>query len=67
MNWKRYNGIDVSCACYFYVLNYSFWAALIYLKMMMMMSRFLSVFALPSSLVTWKNWVKLPYCPLKVA
>ena len=25
MKWKRYNGVDVSCAFYFYVLNYFFW------------------------------------------
>ena len=62
---KRYNGVDVSCSCHFCVLNYFFGVALRYLKKVMMMSCFLSVSTLPSSLVTWKNYVKdsLPRCP----
>ena len=61
---KRYNGVDVSCSCHFCVLNYFFGVALIYLKKVIRMSFFLSVFTLPSSLVTWKNYVKdsLPRC-----
>ena len=68
MSWKRYNGVDVSCSCDVYVLNVFFRVTLIYLKMMMMSTN-LSVFAFPSSLVTWKDCVKgqFPHCPLKVA
>ena len=60
MKWKSHNGVDVSCSCDVYVLNFFCKVTLIYLKMMMMMimSCFLFVFAFPSSLVTWKGCVK---------
>ena len=60
MNWKRYNDVDISCSCDFYVLNFF---------CRVMMSWFLSVFPFPPSLVTWEDCVKgqLPHCPLKVA
>lgn len=42
MNWKKCNGVDTSCSCDAYVLNFFCGTTLIYLKMMM--NSFLSVF-----------------------
>ena len=56
MNWRSYNGAEISFSYDVYVSNFFCGVTLIYLEMMM--SCFLSFFAFPSSLVTWKDCVK---------